>query len=178
MEYAESIVQLVANLIALLLCLFHYISNKRRGWLIAIGFFVCSLLSCYFWTTYLIIMGKWPDGMDWLSYSGWNLAYFILFFLLMCLKSREELHYFHPLMLLPIPLNIWQLTLYLPYGNLLINLYQVLVGTLLSCFSLQGLLWYRKIRKTAKVKPYTCLAILLFITFEFGMWTFSCLSSP
>ena len=178
MEYAESIVQLVANLIALLLCLFHYISNKRRGWLIAIGFFVSSLLSCYFWTTYLIIMGKWPDGMDWLSYSGWNLAYFILFFLLMCLKSREELHYFHPLMLLPIPLNIWQLTLYLPYGNLLINLYQVLVGTLLSCFSLQGLLWYRKNRKTAKVKPYTCLAILLFITFEFGMWTFSCLSSP
>ena len=41
-DYAENIVQLSANLIALLLCLFHYISNKRRGWLIAIGFFICS----------------------------------------------------------------------------------------------------------------------------------------
>ena len=178
MELAENIVQLVANLVALLLCLFHYISNKRRGWLFAIAFFLCSLLSCYFWTTYLIIMGDWPDHLDWLTYSGWNLSFLILFALLMHMKSPEERRFFHPLMLLPIPLNVWQLTLYLPYGNLLNNLYQVTIGTLLACFSLQGICWYWKKRKEGAAKPYGCAAILLFITFEFGMWTSSCLYEP
>ena len=32
LDYAESIVQLLANLVALLLCLFHYISVRREGW--------------------------------------------------------------------------------------------------------------------------------------------------
>ena len=83
MEYAENIVQLLANLIALLLCLFHYISNKRRGWFIAIVFFLCNLLSCYYWTAYLVIMGDWPNVMEWMTYSGWNAAFFVLFVLLM-----------------------------------------------------------------------------------------------
>ena len=178
MELAENIVQLVANLVALLLCLFHYISNKRRGWLFAIAFFLCSLLSCYFWTACLIITGDWPSGLDWLTYSGWNCSYLVLFVLLIHMKSPEERRFFHPLMLLPLPLNAWQLTLYLPYGNLLNNLYQVAIGTLLSCFSLQGICWYWKKREAGAVKPYGCLAILLFITFEFGMWTSSCLYDP
>ena len=177
-EYAENLVQLTMNLIALLLCLFHYISNKRRGWLAAIAFFLCSLLSCYFWTTYSIIMGEWPNGLDWLTYSGWNAAYLVLFLLLFLMKSPEERRYFHPVMLLPVPLNVWQLTLYLPYGSVLNNVYQVLIGTLLSCFSLQGILWYWKNRNNGAEKPYGCLSILLFITFEFGMWTSSSLDEP
>ena len=177
-DYAENIVQLSANLIALLLCLFHYISNKRRGWLIAIGFFICSLLSSYYWTTCCVILGDEPDSLEWLTYLGWNAAYLVLFFLLMYMKSPDERRYFHPLMLLPVPLNIWQLTLYLPYGSVLNNVYSVLIGTLLSCFSLQGILWYWKNRKNGAAKPYVCLSILLFISFEFGMWTTSCLYSP
>ena len=178
MEYAENIVQLLANLIALLLCLFHYISNKRRGWFIAIVFFLCNLLSCYYWTAYLVIMGDWPNVMEWMTYSGWNAAFFVLFVLLMYQKSKAERRFFHPLMLIPVPLNIFQLTLYLPYGNLLNNIYQVAIGTLLSVFSLQGILWYRKNRENGALKPYISVASLIFISSEFGMWTSSCLYEP
>ena len=177
-EYAENIVQLLANLIALLLCLFHYISNKRRGWFIAIVFFLCNLLSCYYWTAYLVIMGDWPNVMEWMTYSGWNAAFFVLFVLLMYQKSKAERRFFHPLMLIPVPLNIFQLTLYLPYGNLLNNIYQVAIGTLLSVFSLQGILWYRKNRENGAPKPYISVASLVFISCEFGMWTSSCLYDP
>ncbi len=178
MEYAENIVQLSANLIALLLCLFYYISNKRRGWFYAIVFFLCSLLSSYYWTTYLVIMGDSPRSLDWLTYSGWNASFLVLFLLLMHMKTPEERSFFHPLMLLPLPLNVLQLILYLPYGDLLNNIYQVLIGTLLACFSLQGILWYWKNREKGAAKPFGCLAILFFITTEFGMWTFSCLYEP
>ena len=159
-DFAENIVQLSANLIALLLCLFHYISNKRRGWLIAIGFFICSLLSSYYWTTCCVILGDEPDSLEWLTYLGWNAAYLVLFFLLMYMKSPDERRYFHPLMLLPVPLNIWQLTLYLPYGSVLNNVYSVLIGTLLSCFSLQGILWYWKNRKNG----LKCVVFPLYLT--------------
>ena len=177
-EYAENIIQLSSNLIALLLCLFHYVSDKRRGWLYAIFFFVCSLLSNYFWTAFLIITGDWPNGLDWLTYSGTNAAFFVLFLLLMSIKSPEERRFFHPLMLIPIPLNIWQFTLYLPYGNTLNNIYQVGIGTLLAVFSIQGICWYFRNRRSGARRPYGCLAILFFITTEFGMWTSSCMYEP
>ena len=178
MEYAENIVQLLAILTALLLCLFHYISNKRKGWLGAIAFFLCSLLSCYFWTTHLIIMGDWPNGLDWLTYSGWNIAFLVMFILLIHLKSPEELRYFHPLMLLPVPLNYLQLTLYLPYGNLLNNIYQVTILTLVAVFSLQGIIRYIDKQEDGVPPPYGCIAALIFVISEFGMWTSSCLYEP
>ena len=178
MDYAESIVQLLANITALLLCLFRYVSNKRRGWLYAIAFFLCCLLSSYFWTAYLTIMGNSPDNYEWLTYAGWNLAFLILFLLLMHMKSPEERRFFHPLMLLPLPLNAWQFTLYLPYSSLLNNLYQVGILTLISVFSIQGLCWFFIRRKGDAPRPRIALACLLFASSEFGMWTFSCMYEP
>ena len=178
MDYAENVVQLLANLTALLLCLFRYISDKRRGWLYAIAFFLCSLLSCYFWTTHLIIMGDCPNGLDWLTYSGWNAAFIILFILLIHLKSPEELRFFHPLMLIPIPLNYLQLTLYLPYGNLLNNIYQVSILTLVAIFSMQGIIRYMKQWGEGVPKPYSSIAALIFVATEFGMWTSTCMYEP
>ena len=177
-EYAENIFQLLANLVALLLCLFYYISSKRRGWFFAIVFFVCSLLSCYYWTSYLIIMGDWPNVSDLMAYFGWDAAYPVLFLLLMHMKSPEERRYFHPLMLLPVPLNIWQLTLYLPYGRLFSNIYQVSMCTLLACFSIQGFCWYRISQKGKTAKPYVSAAVFFFSLCEFGMWTSSSLNEP
>ena len=170
MDYAESIVQLLANITALLLCLFRYVSNKRRGWLYAIAFFLCCLLSSYFWTAYLTIMGDSPGNYEWLTYAGWNLAFLIFFLLLMHMKSPEERRYFHPLMLLPLPLNVWQFFLYLPYGDLFNNLYQVGILTLVSVFGLQGLCWFFIRRKDDAPRPWIALAALLFAASEFGMW--------
>ena len=177
-EYVENIVQLLMNLIALLLCLFYYISSKRRGWFYCIAFFLCSLLSCYYWTSYQIIMGISPNVSDEMTYFGWNASYFVLFILLMHMKTPEERRYFHPLMLLPVPLNIWQLTLYLPYGRLFNNVYSVALCTLLSCFSIQGFCWYVKKRNEGVPKPYVSLACFLFSLFEFCMWTSSCMYEP
>ena len=162
MDYAENIVQLLADLVALLLCLFRYISNKRRGWVYAIVFFLCNLLSCYYWTAFLIITGDEPVVSDLLTYTGWNAAFFVLFLLLLHMKTPEERRYFHPLMLLPIPLNTLQFTLYLPYGSLLNNIYQVGICTLLAVFGLQGLCWYRKKQHEGAAKPYVSLVVLLF----------------
>ena len=55
-EYAESIVQLLANMTAMLLCLYRFIGRSRKAWLCAILFFLSNFLSCYFWVSYLIIM--------------------------------------------------------------------------------------------------------------------------
>ena len=177
-EYAENIFQLLANLIALLLCLFYYISSKRRGWVYAIAVFLFSLLSCYYWTSYLIIMGDWPNVSDLMAYFGWDAAYPVLFLLLMHMKTPQERRYFHPLMLLPIPVNIWQLTLYLPYGRLFSNIYQVTLCTLMACFSIQSFCWYLVRQKRNAPIPYVPMAVFLFVFFEFGMWTSSCLYEP
>ena len=175
LDYAESIIQLLANLVALLLCLFHYISVKQKGWAFSILFFLSSLLSSYYWTSYLIIMGNYPNVSDVMAYFGWNGAFMILFVFLMNMKTPEERRYFHPLMLVPIPVNIFQLIMYLPYGRPLSNIYQVLSGTLVTVFSIQGFCWYWKNRKEGAPKPYISIAAFTFFFCEFGMWTSTCL---
>ena len=175
LEYAESIVQLLMNLVALLLCLFHYISVKQKGWAFSILFFLSNLLSSYYWTSYLIIMGTYPQVSDAMSYFGWNGAYMILLVFLLNMKTREERRFFHPLMLVPIPFNIAQLILYLPYGRPINNIYQVAICTAIAVYSIQSFCWYRKHRAEGSPKPYIALAAFVFVFCEFGMWTSSCM---
>ena len=152
LEYAENIIQLLAVLVAMLTCLFRYINTRRRSWLLALFFFLCFLLSSYSWTTYLVIMGESPSVSASLTYSGWDMAYLFLLALVFYLKTPVERRYFHPLMLLPVPLNLWQLKLYLPYGGEANSIYQVIVCTLIAVLSLQSLLWYNKNRKAGMFK--------------------------
>ena len=178
LDYAESTVQLLSSIIALLLCLFQYISYSRKGWALAAVIFLNGLMSSYYWTAYLLIMGSMPMVSNLFSYFGWNIAYLTLLILIVHMKSAAERRYFHPLTLLPIPLNLWQLTLYLPYGGRLNSIYQVAVMTGVACLSLQGILWYLKNRRSGAQKPYVAVAGLLFATAEFGMWTSSSLDWP
>ena len=174
MDYLENGIQLLLIMLSLLVSLFRYINTKKRGWLYAVGFFTSSLLSSYFWTAYLIIMGDSPTSSDLFTYLGWNVSYFILALLTIHMKSIEESRYFNPIMLLPIPLNIWQLHLYLQFGAALNNLYQVTVCTFVSCSCLQSLLWYARNRKKGAKFPYLAVSVLIYVTSEFGMWTASC----
>ena len=178
LEYAENSVQLLANLIALLLCLFQYISNKKKGWIYATVVFLCSLMSSYYWTAYLVIMGDSPNISNAFSYFGWNVAFAALLVLVLHMKNGEERRYFHPLMLLPIPLNIWQLTLYLPYGGVANSVYQVAVMTAVAVFCLQSICWYFKRRNDGAQRPYVAAAALLYAFCEFGMWTSTCFDDP
>ena len=173
-DYLESILHFIAILAALLMSLFGYISSKNRVWLCAVGSFTGCLLSSYFWTAYLVIMGEQPVASDLLIYFGWNLSYFMLVFLMHYSKSREERRYFHPLMFVPIPLNIWQLILYMEYGGILNSIYEVTVCTVVACMAIQSIMWYFKKRREGAKPPYIALAILICITAEFGMWTSTC----
>ena len=116
-DYLESTLQLILTIVMLLGCLFQYINSKKRGWIYLVLFFLGTLVSSYHWTAYLIIMGEQPKTTDAITYIGWNFAFAALLLLLWQLKTPEERRYFHPLMLLPIPINIYQLTLYLPFGG-------------------------------------------------------------
>ena len=78
-DYAENIFQLLADLLGLLMCLFFYITHKRREWIYGLLFFLCGLLSNYYWTAHLVIMDTWPVGFALMTYSGWDLAYLFLF---------------------------------------------------------------------------------------------------
>ena len=97
---------------ALLLCLVRWISHKRKEWMLAVAAFLCFFLGSYYWTGYLIIWGHDPDSTGILAYVGCNISFIIMLALGFLLKSPAERRYFHPLMLLPIPLNIWQLILF------------------------------------------------------------------
>ena len=61
LEYTESIVQLLANVIALMLCLFRYIRSRRKDWMIAAALFLCSVISCYYWMAYVVITSDYPQ---------------------------------------------------------------------------------------------------------------------
>ncbi|MBQ7679903.1 MAG: response regulator [Butyrivibrio sp.] len=174
MEYLENVLQLAVILTALLVSLFRYIGSKNRSWLYAVVFFLGSLLSSYFWTAYLVIMGETPNVSSMLAYFGWNGSFLVLFLLTVRLKSKEERRYFHVLMLVPILLNIWQLTLYLPFGGIVNSIYQVVICTATACSSLQSILWYLKKRKEGASTPVVAVAALLYVTTEFAMWTTSC----
>jgi len=178
LDYLENIVQLLVNMVALLVSVFQYISGKRRVWLYsAICWFSC-LISCYYWAVYLLIRGDTTDASDIVTYLGWNIAFAFLLVLIQYGKSSEERRYFHPAMLLPIPLNIWQLALYLPYGGAANSIYQVAVLTIAASFCIQSLCWYVKHRPSGAKRPYFAMAALLFIFTEFGMWTSTCFDEP
>ena len=177
-DYLENTLQLILTIVMLLGSLFQYISSKKRGWVYLVLFFLGTLVSSYHWTAYLLIMGEVPNISDTMTYIGWNVAFAVLLLLIWRLKTPEEQRYFHPLMLLPIPLNIYQLTLYLPFGGEVNSIYQVTILTAVACLSLQSILWHRrnKQKRTDKILP--AIASLVFVFCEFGMWTSSCLEEP
>jgi len=176
-EYLENTLQLSVTILMLLVCLLQYIGSKKRPWFYLVVFFLGTLVSSYHWTAYLLIMGASPNTSDAMIYIGWNVAFLVLLFLVWHVKTPEERKYFHPLMLLPIPLNIYQLILYLPYG-VVNSVYQVTVLTAVSCLSLQSLLFHRKQKEKRKEKFLLPVAALVFTVCEFGMWTSSCLYEP
>ena len=178
MDYLENILQLSVIIVLQVICLFQYIKYRKRSFVFLIAFFLCSLVSTYYWTSYLLIMGDWPNVSDFLSYLGWNIGYVMLLIFILQEKTSEERRFFHPLMLLPIPLNLYQLTLYLPYGGVFNNVYQVTVVTAIAAFSVQGLCWYAKNRDHVKELPLLSLAGVLYACSEFGMWTASCFGWP
>ncbi len=178
LEYAESIVDLGANIIALVVCLFQYINHKNKAVMFTTAVYICAIMSCYYWTVYLLIMGETPDVSDFYTYVGWNVAYLLLLYILLITAPSGEKGFFHPLMLIPIPLNVWQLSLYLPFGGEANSIYQVTIMTLICVFSIRRVCWYLKNKSEAPGPPFLAMSLILLATASFGMWTSSCFDAP
>ena len=88
MDYLENILQLSVIIVLQVICLFQYIKYRKRSFVFLIAFFLCSLVSTYYWTSYLLIMGDWPNVSDFLSYLGWNIGYVML--LIFILQEKRQ----------------------------------------------------------------------------------------
>ena len=177
-EDFENILALILIVIGLLMCLFKYVKTPRRGWLFAIIFLLAHLLSDYYWAIYTFVMGENPGTSALMAYLGWNICFVVLIFMVRHFRAEGENRYFNFLCLLPIPINIVQFVIYLPFGGLLNNIWQETTTTIAACFALNGILYYRKTRKKGTYFPYVHFLALFTIITEYGMWTSSCFDWP
>ncbi len=175
-ETIENIITLLAIIIALLGCLFRYIEAPRKGYLLLCVYFLAHLLSDYYWTVYTLVMHDNPDISSFIAYLGYNISYVVILLAVINVHEPKARRYFNPVMLIPIPLNIYQFFLYNQYGGLFNNLWSGVFLTIATVVCLQGILYYIRYRKEGVRFPYLQTVILLHISFDYGMWTASCFS--
>ncbi len=178
LDLIENVIMLMAAIIGLLFALYKYLEAPRRGWFYISVFFMMHFLSDYYWTIYSLVIGDYPDVSALMAYFGWNVGYAVLLVAVINMRLHEVKGYIHPLMFVPIPLNILQFLLYIPYGGLINNIWEGGLATATACLCLQSLLYYWIHKKEGFRFPCTHGTILLFILFEYGMWTSSCFDWP
>ncbi|MBP5252376.1 MAG: response regulator [Lachnospiraceae bacterium] len=174
LDIVTDVIMLLAAIIGLLGSLFRYVEIPKKGWLLASMFFLSELLSDYYWTTYTIVMHEEPDVSAFLAYFGWNIGYAIIFLSVLHMRSEGSKRYFNPLMLLPIPLNLFQFFIYIQYGGLFNNIWQVGLSTIVVIICLQSILYYLKEKKNGEPVPYFHCIIIFYIFTQYVMWTASC----
>ena len=160
-------------IIGLLICLFKYIAQPKRGYFYLVIFFLAHFFSDYYWAVYVLIMHSDPNVSEVLAYSGWNIAYLFLFITVYHSRERKE-HYFHPLMLLPIVTNVPLFFLYIQFGGILNNILQVGISTITMIFCIREIMYYSCHKKEGVQFPRLQFLVLLFLIFGYGMWTASC----
>ena len=178
-EQFTNILSILLNLAGLMVSLFHYVRKPRRVWIYTIIFFLGNLLSNYYWGVYVLVMGDYPNVSSMLAYLGWNIAFPFASLILITMRSPGEKRFFSPLSLIPIPLNLYQLKLYLQWGGVFNNIWQGFFSTMAICISINSIMFYVKNRKKEDSElPYAACAMALFITMEYTMWTASCFDWP
>ena len=173
-ESFVNVFTLVAAVICLLISLFKYIEYPKRGWLYMSVFFLADILSDYYWTTYMLVMHDSPDVSELMAYFGWNVAFLILFIAVLNLRPEGARRYFNPLMLLPIPLTVWQFSIYIQYGGLFNNIWQCGFTTAIAVLCMQVILYYHKNKKNGAHFPHLHVVILFYIISQYVSWTSSC----
>ncbi len=178
LDYFDGILELSAVLIALSFCLFRYINHKSRGLVYAIAFFLLSLAGAYYWTVYTWVIHETPNVSDLFYYFACNIGYAVLLLLILHIRERGDIRTFHPLMLLPIPVNIWQLILYLPYGGELNSIYQVSILTVVEILCIQSICLHFRKKERERKFLFVHLSVLVYALLSFAMWTFTCFDYP
>ena len=170
----ENIISLLGTIAGLLYCVFKYIETPRRGYRCLVVFFLANFLSEYYWTVYELVMHDHPDVSGFAAYLGWNVGYFVLLLAVLSLRRAESKRFFHPLMLLPVLITVPQFVLYIQFGGVLNNLWEVGITTLTMIFCLQQIVYDLKHRESGKGISLFSLLVLAYLLIKYGMWTVSC----
>lgn len=175
-EQCISISLIIVNLISIVICLYQYVKRPCKTFAFAVVFFLANFLSNYYWGIYLFVMDDYPNVSSFFAYFGWNFAFLVLPAMLHSLHHYGDVKFFSWISLIPIPINIIQLLLYIKYGGIFNNVWQVFFTTVASCMCLNSIVFYVKHRSTGVRLPYVSVIVLLYIFFEYAMWTSSCFS--
>ena len=175
-ENFENIVSLLCTIVGLLYCVFKYVETHGKGFRFIIAFFLANFLSEYYWTVYELISNSYPDVSEFMAYLGWNIGFFCLMGAVFFMRRDGAKKYFHPLILLPILINVPQLILYCTFGGIVNNIWEVGVTTATEIFCLQELIYYFKNKEKKKNFPLLSLLALIFLVATYGKWTSSCFS--
>jgi HD-GYP domain-containing protein (c-di-GMP phosphodiesterase class II) len=174
----ENLLTLLAAVMGLLACLFRFIRTPRRGYFLLIIFYLANYLSDYYWTIYSLVMRSYPTVSEFLAYLGWNIGYLVLLFTTIHMRRDAAKKYFHPLLLLPVLTNTLQFILYIQYGGLFNNLWQVGITTIIMVICAQEVVFYFKNKNNGAAIPHFAIVTLLFLLTEYAMWTSSCFEWP
>lgn len=174
MDLITDVMMLVASIIGLLGSLYNYFEIPKKGWLLTASFFFANLLSDYYWTIYSLVMRAEPNVSEVMAYFGWNVGYVILLIAVIHMQDHDLKGFFHPLILLPIPLNICQFLIYIQYGGIFNNVWQVGFSTAVAVVCLRSIIYYIRNKESKPPFPYFHLIVLIFVGAEYGMWTCSC----
>ncbi len=169
------ILSILTNLVGLAICLFFYFEHAIKPVACAVCFLAGSLLSNYYWGVYELIMGSEPDVTSVFAHLGWNIAFPALTVMVYHLWRTYKKKWFRLTSLLPVPLNAIQLAIYIQYGGVFNNIWQVAWTTCAACYALDIMCMPRREKDTP---PRAAQAALLFITAEYGAWTASCFTLP
>ena len=178
LESIVTVYPLFTTLTGLILCFFYYVEHVRREYQLLIGFLLGDFLSNYYWVVFFFVTGDYPDSSELLAYFGWNIGYVMLFLLARRIRGNEARGFFHPLMLVPVPLNIAQFLLYIQYGGYFNNAWQGIFCTLVVVYSLQGILHHRKHKANGGSNHPACIMLLMLVLFQYGAFTASCFDWP
>ncbi len=173
-----NIFSLFCTIVSLLFCLFKYVEHPKRGYLYLVIFCLSHFFSDYYWAIYTLVMQKYPDVSEFVAYLGWNVGYVVLLLLILNMRLEGSERYFHPLMLWPVIPNILQFILYISFGGILNNLFQVGITTVIMVLCMQQILYYCKKKSSGIKLPILPLFVLFHLMIEYGMWTSSCFSWP
>ncbi len=177
-EQIVNIFTLLMNLVGLLLSLLLYFRHTRRSVSYALTFFLCTLLSNYYWVIYMLVMKDYPNVSSVLAYFGWNIAFPIIVCLQVSMRREKNSKGFSPIALIPIPFNLVQLLIYLQYGGYFNNIWQVSWTTVSMCLAMDSLVRYIKNRRSGESFPYVDTTILAYLIIEYLTWTSTCFSWP
>ena len=175
-EDIENVFTLFCIVVGLLGCLFIYIEIPKRAFLNLTVFFMAHFMSDYFWTVYQLVTGDYPEISEFAAYLGWNIAYLcLLLSVISCLRENRGIH-FHPLMLWPFLTDIPLLILYLGYGGLFNNLWQVGITTVTMALCTGDIIHYFRNRRSEGAFPYFSILVTVYLVLGYVMWTASCFS--